>query len=230
MTAQPFQEAPPEVPILRALGFFIVLLALCAGGIFLLRNNEILQPEQIIAFLDRHRIAAPLLFILVFVVMTLTFMPTLPLNIGAGLLWGPVWGGVLTVLGATAGACGAFLIARYAMRDFCTRKFRSPAWLWLMREIEQTGWKAVAFTRINPVFASGPLNFFFGITPIPLVTYLWSTAVFLLPPAIVIATMGHLLGWEAQNSQREIWIMAGSATLTLLLGILVRRQRRNRHS
>lgn len=193
-----------------------------------MRQSEILQPERVMVFLDSHRVSAPLLFVLLFILMTVTFMPTLPLNVGAGLLWGPVWGGILTVVGATAGACCAFLIARYAARDYCTRKFRSPRWLWLMREIETGGWKAVAFVRLNPIFASGPLNFFFGITPIPLATYLWSTALFLLPPAVLIATLGHLLGWDAQSAKQEIWIMAVASTITLALGILVRRKRKNR--
>lgn len=218
-------DIPPDISSFRVIFSVVVLLALCVGGILLLRNSGYLQPEQIVAFLDSHRVSAPLLFVLLFIAMTVSFMPTLPLNIGAGLLWGPFWGGVLTVVGATAGACCAFLISRYAARDYCTRKFRNPGWMWLMQEIESKGWKAVAFVRVNPIFASGPLNFFFGITPIPLFTYLWSTALFLMPPAVLIATLGHMLGWEAQNVQREIWILAGASTITVVAIIILRRRK-----
>ncbi len=205
----------------------IVLLALFVGMIYLLKEHGILQPEHVFAFLEANPVAAPALFLLLFVILSMSLVPTLPLNLGAGFLWGPVWGSILTILGTTIGASCSFLISRHVAKDYCNRKFRNPVWFWLKREIENKSWKAVAFVRMNPAFSTGVLNYFFGITPLPFRTYLWSTAVFLTPPSILIAAAGHLTGrgvlyGEASDIFRDVAIAAMAATGMLIISVAAR--------
>ncbi|MCK4543687.1 MAG: TVP38/TMEM64 family protein [Spirochaetales bacterium] len=176
------------------MAILLFVLVVCA---FSLKRQGILDPESMFIFLETHRILAPLLFIILFIFISPTLVPTLPLNLGAGFLWGPVWGSVISIIGATAGAVFSFLISRYIASAYCNRKFQNPAWIWLQRKIEEKGWKAVAFTRINPIFSTGPVNYFFGITPIPFFTYLWSTFVFFTPPSVMFASIGSCFGRDA---------------------------------
>lgn len=187
----------------------------------------VLHPENVFAFLEAHWIAAPVLFLFIFVVMTMSIIPTLPLNLGAGFFWGPVWGSILTILGATIGACCSFLISRHIAADYCRYRFRNTLWSWLSREVEIKSWKAVAFVRMNPAFSTGVLNYFFGLTPIPFRTYCWSTAVFLTPPSILIAAVGHLVGWGALNGEcidlfRDVTLIAIAGTGMLILILVIR--------
>lgn len=133
--------------------------------------------------------------------MNISLLPTLPMNLGAGLLWGPFWGTLISVIGATCGASCSFIISRYLARDYCKRKFQNPKLLRLLNVVEGNGWKIIAFVRLDPIFASGPLNYLFGITPIRFGTFIWSTALFLIPPASIVASIGYFIGWTVLSEE-----------------------------
>lgn len=107
---------------------------------------------------------------------------------------GSLLGGALTVLGASTGAVVAFIAARYLVADYLNARFSNPAWFWLREEIHSKGWKAVAFTRINPVFPFGPSSYFFGLTAIGFGNYFLTTVLSILPLSIAFAAVGHSIG------------------------------------
>ena len=159
-----FEDVAPRSGILGTIGrivrrkrFFVVvgLLVLAVVGLAL-KEKGYLAPDAVFGFLDAHPLLAPLAFLALFVVMTLLLLPTLPLNLGAGFLWGPYWGGLYTVIGASIGASLAFLVSRYLAASFVDRHFRHRTWLWLLEQVRQQNWKIVAFTRINPIFPTAP--------------------------------------------------------------------------
>lgn len=222
-----FVEATPRSGMVSTIGrivrrkrFLIVagLLVLAIVG-FALRQAGYLAPKAVFDFLDAHPLLAPVAFLGLFVVMTLLLLPTLPLNLGAGFLWGPYWGGVYTVAGAAIGASLAFLISRYLAADFADRHFRHRTWLWLIKEVEEQSWKIVAFTRINPIFPTAPLNYFYGLTSIPFWSYLLATVVFIAPMAFLFAYLGDsvggfLLRGDAQQFVQNL--LGASAAVTIL--------------
>ena len=204
--------------------FFLFLLITIISVFFLFNKYETIRPESIFTFIQNNKILAPFLFILLFMIMTISVLPTLPMNLGAGLLWGPFWGTLISVIGATCGASCSFIIARYLAHDYCKRKLKNPKWLRLFNVIEGHGWKVVAFVRIDPIFASGPLNYLFGLTPIPFITYLWSTALFFIPPASIIASVGYFIGWSvlSEESIKDVghYIALVGALVTIILILL----------
>jgi uncharacterized membrane protein YdjX (TVP38/TMEM64 family)/Fe-S oxidoreductase len=159
-----------------------------------LRQKGVITPESIFGFIQRYKITAPLFFILIYAVGPSLFIPSLPLTLGAGFLWGPFWGVVFSITGATLGASIAFLISRYILGDTLKEKFSYSRWAWLKEKVERHGWKAVAFSRIVPIFPFPVLNYLFGITPIPFLHYLWSTFVFMLPACIAYVAFGSSMG------------------------------------
>lgn len=173
---------------------FACLLAVLTLAGFMLKQAGYLAPGTMFGFLHSHPLLAPLIFLVVYIVMTVLLLPTLPLNVGAGALWGPWWGGIYTVIGASLGAALAFLISRYLAADFAKRHFQHPTWVWLLNEIKQRNWKIVAFTRINPIFPTAPLNYFYGLTTVPFWSYFVSTIVFIAPMAILFAYLGDSVG------------------------------------
>jgi uncharacterized membrane protein YdjX (TVP38/TMEM64 family) len=193
---------------------FLIMIILTA---FLFSRYWKLGPEIIFTFIQNNKILAPFLFIAFFILMNVSVLPTLPMNLGAGLLWGPFWGTLISVIGATCGAGCSFIIARYLAHDYCRKKLQNPKWLRLFNVIEGNGWKIVAFTRLDPIFASGPLNYLFGLTPIPFITYIWSTALFLIPPASIIASIGYFIGWSVLSEES----IKGVGHYMALVGIVV---------
>lgn len=204
--------------------FFLLLLIMIISTVFLFNNYWTIEPDRIFKFIENYKILAPLLFIVFFTIMNVTLLPTLPMNLGAGLLWGPFCGTLISVIGATCGASCSFIIARYLAHDFCKRKLQNLKWLRLLNVIERNGWKVIAFVRLDPVFASGPLNYLFGITAIPLGTFIWSTALFLIPPASIVASIGYFIGWTILSEERikdmGHYITLVGILVTVILGIL----------
>ena len=176
-----------------------------------LRKNGYISTDGILEFLQKYKVAAPLFFILIYAVGPSIFVPSLPLTLGAGFLWGPFWGVVFSITGATSGASVAFLISRYLIGDTIKTRFGYDRWKWLKEKVERHGWKAVAFARLVPIFPFPVLNYLFGVTPIPFLHYVWSTFIFMLPACIAYVAFGSSMG--------EL-IMKGSLK-GLILGIVI---------
>lgn len=205
---------------------FGLLFFVGVGAAIYLNYQGMISPNEIILYLQEHKTTAPLIFVALYVLMVVCMLPTLPLNLGAGFLWGAWWGMLYSVIGASAGALAAFLISRYLMHDFFNTKFKHSAWIWMQKEAEQRDWKLVAFTRINPIFPFGPTNYFYGITRIPLKKYLFGTVLFITPPSLIVATMGALINDIMANAQAKVYsenilLVGVGVTLLAILKMVV---------
>ncbi|MBI4684203.1 MAG: VTT domain-containing protein [Nitrospirae bacterium] len=183
-----------------------------------LRRHGYFSAESILGFIQQYRFSAPLLFILLYSIGPSLFIPSLPLTLGAGFLWGPFWGVLFSITGATIGASIAFLLSRYIMGDTIKERFNYSQWQWLEERVEKHGWKAVAFTRIVPIFPFPVLNYLFGITPITFFCYLWSTFIFMLPACIAYVAFGSSMGELILKGNMKgiiLGILIASAALVL---------------
>jgi uncharacterized membrane protein YdjX (TVP38/TMEM64 family)/Fe-S oxidoreductase len=172
-------------------GSTVILLILLTAY---LRKQGYISTEGILNFIKQYKVAAPLLFISIYAIGPSLFIPSLPLTLGAGFLWGPFWGVVFAITGSTTGSSVAFLISRYLMADTIKKRFGYDKWTWLKEKVEKHGWKAVAFARLLPVLPFPVLNYMFGVTPIPFFHYLWSSFVFMLPACIAYVAFGSSMG------------------------------------
>lgn len=172
-------------------GAFLALLI--AGGVYL-NQQHVFSVEMLTDVLAGYPVLAPLIFLAVYAVAPSLFLPSIPLTLAAGFFWGPVWGVVFSITGATIGACLSFFLARYIFQNAVKARVPAKRWQWLQDKVDQHGWKAVAFTRLIPVFPFNLLNYLFGLTPIPFRQYLWSTFVFMLPACIAFTAFGSSLG------------------------------------
>jgi uncharacterized membrane protein YdjX (TVP38/TMEM64 family) len=203
----------------------LVLLAsaLVVLAAWLLRQYGLLDPDTFEKIMIARPISAPLLFILVYGVAVLTALPTLPLNLAAGIFWGPLVGGVISTLGTTLGATGAFMAARLAFGPLLGRRFDNRLVAEIQRKFEENGWRFIAFARLNPIVPTGPLNYMLGLTSIGTLTYVVVTFVFLLPPAILVAHIGRSVGSFVMTGDVAASVkalLAVSAAVTVLVGCI----------
>src|SRR4030043_569528 len=173
------------------LGSTVILLILLTAY---LRKQGYISTEGILNFIKQYKVATPLLFISIYAIGPSLFIPSLPLTLGAGFLWGPFWGVVFAITGSTTGSSVAFLISRYLMADTIKKRFGYDKWTWLKEKVEKHGWKAVAFARLLPVLPFPVLNYMFGVTPISFLHYLWATFVFMMPACIAYVAFGSSMG------------------------------------
>ncbi|SCZ59482.1 TVP38/TMEM64 family protein [Thiohalomonas denitrificans] len=132
---------------------------------------------------------APLLFVAIFALGVVLFVPSTLMMLAGGALFGPYWGVLYNLAGATTGAVLAFIAARYITSDWVRRQTHGRL-RQVIRGAEKEGWRFVAFTRLVPVFPFALLNYAFGLTRISLSIYVLTTFTFLGPGSFAYAYLG----------------------------------------
>ncbi len=192
----------------------ILLLVLIVAGIgaaILYRDH--LDAQLLAQWIEDAGAAGPLLFILIYAVGTVVFLPGSVLTLAGGALFGPVLGALYNLIGATIGATLAFLIARYLASDWVERK--TGGRLKRLKDgVEQEGWRFVAFVRLVPLFPYNLLNYALGLTRLRLTHYIFASFLFMLPGALAYTYLGYA-GREA-ISGGEYLIQKGLLALALL--------------
>lgn len=165
----------------------ILLLMLIIGAIFTARvtgATRYLEQEVLRQWIQSYGALAPVIYMVIYTVAPALLLPGLPITIAGGILFGPLWGVVYTIIGSTLGACVAFLTSRYIAGKWIESKLKSPRWRRLDEGVECHGWKVVAFTRLIPLFPFNLLNYAFGLTKVKFVHYAAATFIFMLPACI----------------------------------------------
>jgi uncharacterized membrane protein YdjX (TVP38/TMEM64 family) len=157
----------------------------------------------------------PLAFIGVYVVGVVAFVPSLPMSVLAGLLFGPIAGTAYASVAATAGACLAFAIARYTARDLVRHWVaRSPALARLDQAAVHHGFRLVMVTRLVPIFPFNVQNYAYGITGIGFLAYAITSWICMLPATVVFTVAGGSL-------VDGRWTFAGAAPWLGLAALLL---------
>ena len=177
--------------------------------------------QAFIGYTAARPLTTALMFFGVYVFSVIALIPTLPLNLLAGMIWGPWFGGVMAGCASTSGAAVTFLVARSMLGDIFARRFDNEMVTRVQQEFETKGWLFVGLMRINPVFPTGILNYVLGLTSIRFRPYLAATAVFLLPPSVVIAWIGKesgslVLAGTAADRWNSVLIVSACATVLLV--------------
>ncbi|BAN68971.1 TVP38/TMEM64 family protein [endosymbiont of unidentified scaly snail isolate Monju] len=205
----------------------LIALLLAAAVIAAWSGRDALTPAALAGALERLGTFAPLLFILLYALGTVLFLPGIALTLAGGILFGPVWGTLYNLTGATLGATLAFLLARHLAGDWVRRR-SGPRLRRLIEGVEAEGWRFVAFTRLVPLFPFNLLNYALGLTRIPLGQYVLASALCMFPGAIAYTWLGYAGSEAAAGS--EGWVQKLLLALALLAaaGFLPRLVRRLR--
>lgn len=172
-------------------------------------------------WIDGFGAAAPLVFIAIYAVATVAFLPGTPLSLLAGLVFGPVFGALWTVTGATIGATLAFLVGRYAARGLVEGWTANSERIKKLDEgVERQGWRMLLITRLVPVFPFNLQNYAYGITKIGLGTYVLLTAVCIIPGAAAFTFAGGSLA-SAQQDLTKTFVYLGVAAVLFVLVSLI---------
>ncbi len=168
-----------------------LLLVLLAAGIvlgFIYRDQ--FDPAILQQRIEQAGSAGPLLFMAAYALATVLFLPGSVLTLAGGALFGPVWGTLYNLTGATIGAGLAFLVARYLASDWVEQK--SGGRLKQLKEgVEKEGWRFVAFVRLVPLFPFNLLNYALGLTRIKFLHYLVASYICMLPGAVAYTYLGY---------------------------------------
>lgn len=172
----------------------LVCFAAFASIAWRLWDQNMLTSDGVSQLVGSHPLLAPVVFVALYALAMLFMLPTLPLNIGAGFLWGAEFGSLYALLGSTLGAVLAFVFARTAFGQPFARGFQSKLLQRLNADMHKSPWKVVAFVRLNPAVPTSVVNFLLGLTSLRLWTYAWGTFVFSAPLCYVFSYLGQATG------------------------------------
>lgn len=206
----------------------IFLGALLVGIAVASFHHERFSGAALQGWVQNAGVAAPPIFVALYAVAAVLFLPGSILTIAGGALFGPVWGSFYSLTGATLGATLAFLVARYLAADWVARKVGGRL-KQLIEGVETEGWRFVAFVRLVPLFPFNLLNYALGLTRIRLSHFILATYVCMLPGAVAFSYLGYA-GREAaagsEGSIRNGLLALGLLALIAFLPRLIRRVRR----
>src|SRR6516164_5643356 len=97
-----------------------LLLAIMAAWAIFHRNQ--INLATLDAWLASLGPWAPIGYVMLFALATVAFAPGVVFSLAGGALFGPPWGSVWNLTGATLGATLAFLVARYVAGDWAARR------------------------------------------------------------------------------------------------------------
>lgn len=210
----------------------LVLVALIAAGIGLaIAHRDYLDADALEAWVIGFGIWAPLVFIGAYIVATVFFLPGLLFTLAGGALFGPVLGTLYSLIGATAGATVAFLVARYLLSKWVSERSGTRLGR-VIKGVEDEGWRFVAMTRLMPFIPFNLLNYVLGLTRIPLAHYTAASLVFMLPGAAAYAYLGYagreVAAGEEGLIEKGLLGLAALGLIVFLPRLIKRWRRKNR--
>jgi uncharacterized membrane protein YdjX (TVP38/TMEM64 family) len=150
------------------------------------------------AWVEAQGRLAPMLYIAGYVVATVALVPGSLLTLAAGAIFGLLWGTLYAFVGATIGACLAFLLARHAVRPWVERRLRDePRFAKIDRAIARRGFRVVFLLRLSPVLPFNVLNYALGLTRVSFADVVLSS-IGMLPGTMLYVYSGTVIGGVAR--------------------------------
>jgi uncharacterized membrane protein YdjX (TVP38/TMEM64 family) len=157
---------------------------------------ETLQQQlvEVLAWIDGLGAIAPIAFILLYILVTVAFIPASVVTLGAGVVFGVIKGSLLVFIGAMLGATAAFLVGRYLAQDWVARRTADrPKFQAIDAAIAREGRKVIFLLRLSPLFPFNLLNYGLGLSQVSLKDYVLGT-LGIVPGTIMYVYLGSLVG------------------------------------
>ena len=178
-----------------------------------LKTNKILLQRKV----ETNYPLAVALFVLIYISAVALSVPgATMLTLSGGFLFGALWAALYVNLGATIGAALVFLLARYLIGEWFQKRYSAKLDKF-NQELSANGYSYLLTLRLIPLFPFFLINILAGLTKIPLRTFVWTTAIGILPGSFVYTYAGSQL--NNIDSPGDI-LSPGVLLAFVLLGLL----------
>ncbi len=169
----------------------------------------------------------PMVYVFLYAGAVVLALPGSVITVMAGVLFGSVVGVVTVSVGSTLGATLAFIISRHVARDAIAQKFATKKKFQQLDQLtEEHGAIIVAITRLVPLFPFNLLNYGFGLTRVPLWTYVFWSWICMLPGTVLYVVGADAVA-SAVSEGRVPWVLIGIFVVTVvIIAVLVRQARK----
>ncbi|NJK56753.1 MAG: TVP38/TMEM64 family protein [Pleurocapsa sp. SU_5_0] len=201
------------MPKLKKSLILLTIVGIIATGIGVLAIDNVDRQLQI--WLETMGVFAPVIYIVLYTVGTLLILPSTPLNLTGGAIFGIWWGTLWTTLAALVAAIATFAFTRTIGRELVTQKL-AGRWRAVDAEIRQGGLFYLFAIRLLPIIPYGIVNFVAGLTSIKFKDYLIGTLLGTLPGVLPFVMMGA--GITKLSQGNILPLMAAFALTGILVG------------
>ncbi|MDV7340513.1 TVP38/TMEM64 family protein [Terasakiella sp. A23] len=208
----------------------ILPLLILAGGIiafFALGGADYISLDTLrdnrIALLDwtaNNYVLAVLAFVVAYHVAVMFSLPgAVWLSLAGGFMFGTFEATAYIVIGATAGAIGIFLLARYALYDFFHAKVGKTLDK-MEKGFQEDALSYMLVLRLVPLFPFWLVNLVPALLGVKLRTYTIGTFVGIIPGAFVYASVGSGLGAVFdEGGTPDLGIIFSPEIITPIIGL-----------
>jgi uncharacterized membrane protein YdjX (TVP38/TMEM64 family) len=184
------------------------------------QNYLQLTPADIRTWVLSYGWLAPILYLILYTVRPLVLFPASILSLTGGLAFGAVWGTVLTVIGATAGAVLSFMVARYMGKSIVRMDWKG-SFAKVQTQLEKRGLLYILLLRLIPLFPFDLISYVSGISKIQFRAFFVGTFFGIIPGTFAYNFLGSSF---AEGKWPDILIAAAVFLMALLIPILFRKR------
>ncbi len=196
--SEQLREAPSQAPARAPGGKGRLIVAGIAVVLLMAASRYYDLPgllSRAMTWVAAQGLAGVAVYILLYILACVFFVPGSVLTLGAGAIWGVVGGVPVVSVASTLGATVAFLIGRHLARDWVAHRIEGNERFKAIDEaVAREGWKIVGLTRLSPVFPFSLLNYAFGLTRVSLRDYFFASWIGMLPGTVMYVYLGSLAG------------------------------------
>lgn len=175
----------------RFLILMIIIAGLAAATVLFPIKNYI---TSFLEWIQNIGIWGPVVVAAFYIVACVLFFPGSVITLGAGFLFGMLWGTITVSIGSTLGACAAFVVGRTIARNWIADKVAgNQKFAAIDKAVGTEGFKIVLLTRLSPVFPFNLLNYAFGLTKISFRHYALASWIGMIPATVMYVYFGSTL-------------------------------------
>ncbi len=185
-----------------------IVYGLHAAGIDVWR----VTPDRVRSYVLSFGALAPAIYLIAYG-QPLVPLPASIMTLTGGLAFGPLWGSLAAITGATTRACGQFFLARLLGRDAVAQLLGGRVAA-LDKKISENAFHAVLLIRLIPNVPFDMQNYGLGFSTASFGPYALATFLGVIPGSCALVYLGHSL-----TDLRQIWKLA--VAILLVVGLMV---------
>ncbi len=180
------------------------------------------MPEHILNLFDSLGAFRPWVFILIYMIATTFFVPTIVFNLIAGVLFGVPAGFLLVSFSSVISEGGLFLAGRYLSRGWILKKVATTKKTQALYDaVAEGGWKMVILVRLSTALPFSVVNYALGLSQIRFSHYLAASWIGMIPGMLLNVYMGALVGRIIFEGHRQKtpaeWILFAVGLIVMLV-------------
>lgn len=171
----------------------IIIIIFIAALVFISRGkiHHFMNMHFLIKYVKSYGKYALVCFLIIFSLKPIMIViPSAMMSVASGILFGPIKGFIVNMLGFFISGTLAFMLSRFLGKEFVDKILRGKA-LSLNQNMEKKGFKILFLLRLPPVLPYDPLSYACGLTKINYKAFILASLLGVVPETLCYSYMGE---------------------------------------